>query len=501
MTIPETFDAIFAGLKRAHGTYRITGTKGAKQVGEAVTLKEEVTLSLWEKHLAGEQGLGIIPIRDDSTCVFGAIDIDKYSGIDVTKIIRNIRNKKYPLVPCLSKSGGLHLYIFFKEATSAEVVRGLLQAMAAALGFGDSEVFPKQSHVLVERGDLGSWINMPYFNVVDTARCALSDTGERLAVEQFILLVETHKVGPDYKLLQQSTGDLQDGPPCLQHILERGVEQGARNDTLFNIGVYLKQAVPDTWEGKLQEINKKHFIPPLNRVEVSVITKSLYRRDYLYACSKPPMKTFCDRGACRGRTFGIGTNGDFPILTSLTKYDTSPPTWFVDVEGGGRLELTTEELQNQLRFQRKCMEFLNSMPPTIKPEQWRGLIQTLMEKIIVIAAPQEASASGQLINHLEAFCSSRAQARTKEEILIGKPWLINGRHHFRLTDFIDFLERKKFRDFKVHQITKTLKEKLSGDHVFLKIKDKGINVWTVPEFKKISDTQLALPELSKEEPF
>jgi uncharacterized ion transporter superfamily protein YfcC len=44
-------------------------------VGEAVTVTGEVTEALWEQHLSGRQGIGIIPIRDDSTCVFGAIDV------------------------------------------------------------------------------------------------------------------------------------------------------------------------------------------------------------------------------------------------------------------------------------------------------------------------------------------------------------------------------------------------------------------------------------------
>ena len=36
----------------------------------------------------------------------------------------------------------------------------------------------------------------------------------------------------------------------------------------------------------------------------------------------------------------------------LTKQDSEPPIWFLDVEGG-RLELETDDLLNQNRFQTK----------------------------------------------------------------------------------------------------------------------------------------------------
>ena len=35
--------------------------------------------------------------------------------------------------------------------------------LAAGIGYGGVEIFPKQREVLVDRGDIGSWLNMPYF--------------------------------------------------------------------------------------------------------------------------------------------------------------------------------------------------------------------------------------------------------------------------------------------------------------------------------------------------
>ena len=61
----EKFKEIFSGLDRAHGVYKKGDTQnGVKQKGKAFIKKEPVTDELWQKHLDGEESLGIIPVRD-----------------------------------------------------------------------------------------------------------------------------------------------------------------------------------------------------------------------------------------------------------------------------------------------------------------------------------------------------------------------------------------------------------------------------------------------------
>lgn len=500
MTNAARMKALFSGLERAYGTYKVTGVRDGKQVGEALTLVEPVTEALWQGHLDGKRSLGIVPIRDDSSALFGAIDIDQYEGIDMRKIISSIRALKYPLCPCRSKSGGLHLYLFCERPVAAGDLRDRLSAMAASLGFGGCEVFPKQSRILASRGDIGQWINMPYFDAADTKRPGLDDQAQPLTVEAFLALAEASRCDALKVELDEavSSGDLADGPPCLGYIIGRGVEQGMRNDILFNLGVYLKQAVPKAWRELLEEKNERYFKPPLDLQELRGLVRG-GRREYMYTCSKPPLKTYCDKGACRLRKFGVGHGGDFPLLAGLTKFDTQPPTWFVDIDGGGRVELNTDDLQQQARFQKRCMECLNLMPPAIKPEQWRTVVQTLMDKLVVIQAPSDASAVGQLFDLLEAFCTGRAQAKVKEELLIGKPWVNEGRHYFRMADFMAYLDRQRFREFKVHQVARTLRDR-GATNLFMKLNRKGVNLWSVPEFEREERVDLPLPDLGEGTP-
>ncbi len=92
--LAKRFMELFDGLDRAYGTYEIdTKRADGKQLGKATTLKKPVTIELWMDHLQGKQGIGIIPIRDNSTCKFGAIDIDVYSGLNLTGIIKEIKNR------------------------------------------------------------------------------------------------------------------------------------------------------------------------------------------------------------------------------------------------------------------------------------------------------------------------------------------------------------------------------------------------------------------------
>ena len=69
--------------------------------------------------------------------------------------------------------------------------------MAKALGFGDMEIFPKQTELLAERGDVGNFLNLPYHGGIRGMRYALDDNGEAITETDFyeyykkVVLTET----------------------------------------------------------------------------------------------------------------------------------------------------------------------------------------------------------------------------------------------------------------------------------------------------------------------
>lgn len=128
--------------------------------------------------------MGIIPIRSDNTCFWGCIDIDQYP-LDHKKLIEKIKKNDLPLVVCRSKSGGAHCFLFVKEAIAAIDMQKYLKASAALLGEAGREIFPKQAEILVERGDTGNFLNLPYFGSDETLRYAVKEDGSAATLEEF----------------------------------------------------------------------------------------------------------------------------------------------------------------------------------------------------------------------------------------------------------------------------------------------------------------------------
>ena len=246
--------ARFHGLERAHGTYAVkaeaTGGK-VKVKGRAKTLMEPVTETLWRRHLAGELGLGVVPINDDAAASFGAIDVDVYDGLDLVELGRVVARHAFPLTVCRTKSGGAHLYLFTSEPAPASLVRAKLMEWAVVLGHPSVEVFPKQVK-LASREDVGNWINVPYFGGDATDRYAVVE-GRQLSVGEFLNHADRAAITPaQLEAIQVPEIALMEGaPPCLQHLARAGFPAGTRNNGLFCLGVFAKRAYGDEWERRL----------------------------------------------------------------------------------------------------------------------------------------------------------------------------------------------------------------------------------------------------------
>lgn len=503
MDLASRFMSLFRGLERAYGTYQLDGSTkydGKKVGGKALTVRRPVTLQLWEDHLAGKQGLGIIPIRDDNHCFFGLIDIDQYP-LDLSDLARKIHALNLPILPTRSKSGGVHGYVFFSESVPATLLVPKLKDFAAALGYGGCETFPKQTQVLAERGDIGNWANSPYFNAENTDRYGVKIDGSPMSPEEFLdhaaALAQTPAL---FKSIKTHGAELSDGPPCLQYLASQGFPAGMRNDSLAALCVYLRKSNPMGWKEEAHVYNEKYMVPPLQPDEVVAVVNSMDKKEYLYPCQRNPIKPHCNSSVCLRRRHGIAQTTDTPILGGLTKYNSNPPVWFVSIEGGGRMELSTDALQNQIQFQKRCMEVLHVMPPSLDKNIWMKTVGDLLEKVHVIEVPEESTPQGQLIELLEQFCTSKAQGQTRDDIVTGKPWLDSGLHHFKLKNFKDFLKRQNFRELEDHRIASVIQERGGLAHTST-IKGKFVRFWTFPEFKTITEPLTAPKFEAPKDPF
>ena len=73
-----------------------------------------------------------------------------------------------------------------KNYVSASLMQDKLNRIKSVLGYGGSEVFPKQTE-LKSQDDTGNFLNLPYFNCSQTTRYAFNDNGEAVTLENFFM--------------------------------------------------------------------------------------------------------------------------------------------------------------------------------------------------------------------------------------------------------------------------------------------------------------------------
>jgi hypothetical protein len=489
----EKFKAIFSGLEIAYGTYKIEKERGdGKQAGKATVVRQPPTDDLWEAHLMGNgPTLGIIPIRSDNTCGWGCIDIDQYP-LDHSALVKKIAELSLPLIVCRSKSGGAHCFCFVREPVPARDMQEYLKACAALLGEAGREIFPKQAEILVDRGDTGNFLNLPYYGGDNSTRYAIKADGTSATLEEFFELYEAFAQSgtptpPEPP--KKETAPIKDGPPCLQALCSQGFPEGTRNNGIFNIGIYLKKQSPASWEDKVVEHNIKFFDPPLPNNEVQLVIKQLNRKDYRYKCKDAPLSSFCNSSLCRTRRFGIGGHGpDSPTLSSLSKYASEPPLWFLDINGR-RIELETDSLFNQAAFQKACVEKLNLLPPTLKKADWEGMLNELLKEMVeteqISQASEDTSVTGRFMDLLEEFTTHMQQAMDRDEILMGRPWEEpeDGKTYFRMKDLENHLKRNNFIGMTAPKMAQRLRD-LGGEPTSLFLKGRTVRCWRIPRFNK-----------------
>jgi hypothetical protein len=493
MSNAERFAAIFDGLKLAYGTYRIDRKQAnGKNVGKASVVQEPRTAALWEGHLSGKgSGIGIIPINETNDCKWGCIDIDQYP-LDHKALVERIRKLKLPLVVCRSKSGGAHMFLFAKDWIPAKDMQKTLNQIASAMGYGGTEVFPKQVKLFLERGDVGNFLNLPYFDADGGLRYAFNDDGSAATLDEFFALYDLYVQTPEqiHALTIEEKSDelVPDGPPCLQILARQKISEGGRNNGLFNLGVYLRKAYPDNWETELMTYNMQYLDPPLPLNEVNIVAKQLNKKEYAYRCKDAPIASYCNAELCRSRKFGIGAAVSSSVIANLRKYNSTPPVWFMDVNGEP-LELDTEALMSQSAFQKSCVEQLNHMPRTAAKNQWEGRITQLLKDMTetegaIVEVSEDASIDGQFYDYLEEFCTTMQQANSKEEILLRRPYTDEEQNvtYFRLKDFEGHLKKNKFFEYKSHKIAQRLRDR-NGESTVIKIKGKAVRVWAIPAHK------------------
>lgn len=472
------------------------------KTGKGFTKHQSIRVQDFQNHIEGVMGCGAVAILDDATCYWGAIDIDNHGSdedIPIMPVEQRIREMRLPLIPCRSKSGGIHCYIFFEKPVAAIRARLLLEEMARVIGFAGAEIFPKQNTLRIgESGttrQLGNWINLPYLGGDQTMRYAIHN-GRQLKLKDFLDLADKLKVTDDV-LSQLLLIDHMHAPPCVQRMMVEGVGKGLRNEAAFQIGIYLRKAYPAEVEARMKRLNQHIFTSPLPRGEMMRTINSAQRPDYRYRCNMEPMTSLCDRETCLTRDYGITKDeyvdieeqSTLPKFSGLIKFMTEPVRWELEVDGHKIINISTGQLLEWRFIREMIAEKLNRIVPMIKNPEWDRLLSKLMEEVRVIAAPDEASINGMIRARLREFASKTdllnagKDTDDRKALLRGLPCVqvINGERCvvFRQMDFVAFLKRTRSEDARGAAVWMAVKD-IGVTHTKIRVGEKNLNVWIMP---------------------
>lgn len=491
----QRLKALFPGNTRSSGRYD-------PKRDRAFTEAEPLTVEDFINHINGTMGAGAVPIQDDDTCQFAAIDIDNHDSdedIPLKPFSEKIAALGLPLVACRSKSGGIHAYLFLEKPQPCTRIRVLMTRWALQLGVGGSEIFPKQGKLATTsdgKKQLGNWLNLPYFDAAKTMRYAMV-AGKKLSLEEFLTHVEKNRI-TEAVLRALSSSDHPEAPPCVQRMYSNGVAQGHRNEALYAISVYLRKADPESFKTKAVEANSTVFARPLGRSELERTVNSAGKPDYGYRCNEEPCRSLCDRGTCLTRKFGItpadaerlDTVEALPGFSDLVKYNSEPVRWEIKIDGVKVTGIQTEALLDWRAIRSLIADRLTKVVPLMKNMEWERILQPLMKEARIIDTPDDASIAGTIRERLREFASKTDllnKGQDKEDrkaLLRGLPVIqvMDGDRSvvFRSQDFVNYLKRTKSEELKGVALWLAVKE-LGVMHRRIRVgSDNNINVWYLP---------------------
>jgi len=468
---------------------------------------EPLTEEIYQSHLNGKISIGIQPCNENSEAKFGVIDVDpkNYVNYDKKFIVDKIQEYKLPLIPVLSKSGGLHLYLFMTEFVLATVIVSFLSNLLSLFKLKpNNEIFPKQTQLTKDpetgKINVGQFINLPYFK--KSERLAINLDGVPFTFEQFIQVAEANTVNvEDLKNITESieNKDLEgvdeefdDGPPCLAHLSKIMKNPGfdGKDRFMYNYHVFVKMKYGDNWQQKVMNAPVKYFEPAhanaWDKQTLNAKVRSWSKSEKGYTCTQSPISDYCKKGICVKKKFGIlaGSKGSYPVMANLRKIDIQPdPEYEFDVtkpDGIGKATVyckSIEHLTDQRKRRNSIAIAAGFPPPIVKGDEDQINLTTLFETQTVVSPPIGTSPREKLHDVLHAKING-PKAMNDSSFKSGTVLIEEGFAYFRFEKFYDKLKAKNWKhsEDKTGVMMKTNYEKCGIDFLEQKrfpTKEKG----------------------------
>lgn len=503
------FMRLFRGNPRSYGQWDPSRPKDK----QSLTHDGQYPDQAFADHLEGRgnKGIGVVPIRDDGSTFWGAIDLDNHGSdkdIDIRAVEKKVAAAGLPLLPCRSKSGGVHLYIFFNEPVRADMAKAVLTRWARELEVdGVDCIYPKQGKLTVNsegERQKGNWINLPYYGQEDkgTDRFAVSN-GKRLTLEAFLLQAESMAI--DAQALQKYfADDLTEMPPCLQAKLKAGgFSPGERNDGVYQVAVFCRKRDPDGAKEAAHDLAIR-LMPdsplPFKERE-KTIRSAVGSRSSNYKCEG--FKDVCDREACRKLKWGISESeyesmsarATMPQFHSLVKFRNAEPMRFDlqvgDPENSRKIEgLTIDDLVSFPELRKAVMAKTHIVLPRLKGDEWDKILRSLFDEVVIEDVPEDSTPEGMVKIRLHEFLrkadlkSEGDSIKDRESLVRGVPvvQLYNDEKviMFRHVDFVAYLGKTRTDAIKNKDLWFRANRSMGVENTRVRVGKNTIQVWYIP---------------------
>lgn len=508
--ILHSFRRYFIGDDKNYGRHIYNYTPKGKEEGQNYTVKNKlITDDNFIKHLTGQEGLGLIPIKDNNHCSFSVIDIDIYEK-KLDMYIEAIEKHNLPLIVFRTKSGGLHLYCFYKQEVPAKKAIELMRHYIMLLGLDILvkletnrliEVFPKQQ--TRQKNQIGNWINLPYYNYEKTKQYCIHN-GEELSINKCLQLINTKIDSYENYIEQLNSIPYQDAPPCLStlYMLNDLEKNSGRNNYLFSFGVYFKKKDENFFQQNIIEVNSS-MREPLDDGEVQrTIIHSLENKDYAYKCSEQPCVKYCNKNECKKREFGVGKEGGYFSTIEygqMYQYKTIEPYYEWEIRKQGDMAFKTirfrneDEIIKQDTFLKMCLRELLFLPAKLKQSVWFRIVNQHVVNAKKYAVDEQDDTGPYAIfnNYLNDFVLNRSMAKTKDQIFAKRVYYNerSATYYFRVKDLITYMSSKQFRHFSYAEVHWLLKQKKVVNKTIKTESRKSVRVCEIAK-EQLTDTQI-----------
>lgn len=294
--ITDAFLRLFDGNKDRH---LVLGGKATKDDRGKVTSSKTrlvdgaLTTEMAGKHLTGKASYGVSPVRADSTCRFGVLDIDWYDmpEDDVRAVSDRLRTR---CAAFRSKSRGLHVYIFVDEPVTARQMHDYLVALRKRLPkkvAAKTEIFPKETQTRIGTDDKPTSVNLPLHGQQRELAFLIDESANpRWALDEMSLPSILAHIDTHCRIDHRVVNEIADQQPVLDASdigYRVPANPAGRNDLLMRIAMSMQaRGWPDTeMDAEIRRLNgdvKFHDLfaeGPLPETEIVNLLKSAKKRD------------------------------------------------------------------------------------------------------------------------------------------------------------------------------------------------------------------------------